>query len=583
MSLYGITVELRDKASAAIAKFRKGIDATAPSIDNLGKKINQVKPPIVTLGMTIESLEKQLEDMKRKRLLTDTFDTRKIKEYNHAISALDNRLSRLKSGRMTGGMKQFRMEEMLGEIPGLSGLGRMAGMGGAGGAIAIGAGVAAVGAFGKASAEKSLDFEDAMAKINATALYDKEQLAQLKNTLLTIAAGSNVENATAQIANSFDLILGQLGDVTKSIEGARVANLLAETFKGTDMTQASAALSNSYSALGGKYSFQDIANTLAKAKNYGGGEFSDFSGYLPELFPLMTSAGYDMKEGAGIFSAITANGVKGDRAAMYMQNVLQALSKQDTGDQLEKMGINLFDKNNKRRGLLEVFGQLSERMTKMDDRQKEELFQTIELRDLQAKTGFGIILQNYEKMKRITDQVKSDQDILGETHAKTKTNADELRNALNELDKAMIGVGDSLTPVMTLLVKEASTILNGSSENDWAGVKYEQVGMPRPTARPLNEVVNPFGLNGLNEKWGGGESMPEKASRELKEITNSSVTAIEGRPNMEKGVLPQVANQGTNQQTVNVNVTVQGNASKEATDDMVRKLTVATRTINGRR
>lgn len=590
MSLYGITVEMRDKASAVLEKFRRGVNATAPSMDKLGKEIARTTTPIRTLGITLEGLEQQLADLKRKRLTTDVFDTRKLKEYNREIAMLDNRISRLKTGGMKGGMRQFRLEELAGNIPGLGIVGSLGG-GAAGVAAGAGAAIGGAIALGNAAADKSMAFEDAMATINATALYDAKELAKLKNTLLNIAGKSDVEGATDQIASSFDLILGQLGDVNKSIEGTKVANFLTETFKGTQMAESSAALSNIYSALGGKKSFQSIANTLVKAKNYGGAEFKDFTSYMPELIPLAQGAGYDFEETAGVFSSMTATGVKGSQSAMYIQNILQALSKEDTAKELEKVGVQLFEADGKRKGLVEVFGQLSDKMQGMTDRDREQLLQQIELRDLQAKTGFNIITGTYEKMTSIVEKVASKEDALAETHNKTMTSADDLRNAMNGLDVAMIKVGDALAPIKAWGARTVTGVVEGlfASAPDGA---TEQQKSAASKIRWLNwagmllapgAAITAHGAGAM--KGGGKKVSTEDLAKEFGTINTSGWNDFEragqgGVVKQDEAAKPVGPVPIT--QVNHIKVEVLGNATKETNDDMVSQLTKRMKTLNGR-
>lgn len=359
--------------------------------------------------------------------------------------------TKAKAADFNSQLNSNKFQAFAGEVPVLNrGLGLLGN-----GYMLAGAGIAAVGAAMYKSADYALDYETAMAKVNATAQLTPDELARLKNELKEV--GEESAGNFMRIPDAFEKINSQVNDTTKSLEILKVANKGAQAGF-VDIDLAAGALAQTLSIVGKRDDAAGVMDTLLKAKKTGAGEFKDFAQYLPQLIASGDNLNIPYKDVSGLFAYMTAKGQNAADATMLMQNAFTAMSKSDIQQGFAKQGIKMFDKAGNMRDLASFFKELQNRLKHFNSQQKSNFLESVGLRDAQAKSAFSVLAGDADKLRSVLDDVRNS---TGELNAQLDVTGNKARDWAQIGDKiksALVAVGDWLLPIVDKMVWGAQNI-----------------------------------------------------------------------------------------------------------------------------
>lgn len=363
-----------------------------------------------------------------------------------ADKAFDNTKGKAKN--LQNSLSGQNFQNFAGEIPALS---RGASLLGSGYMLA-GAGVAAVAAGMYKAGEAALDYETAMAKVNATAQLSPEKLALLKDEL--VAIGEDSAGNFMRIPDAFEKINSQVNNVSKSLEILKVANKGAQAGF-VDIDLAAGALAQTLSITGNRDTASGIMDMLLKAKSVGAGEFKDFAQYLPQLIASGDNLSIGHKDVAGLFSYMTAKGQNASDAAMLLQNAFTAMGKSEIQKGFKANGLSLFDSQGNMRDLGQFFSELKAKTSRLTAEGKSNFLESTGLRDAQAKNAFSVLAGDADKLRGILEEVRNNTGELNIQLDKTQNKARSWSEIGDIMKSAFVSLGDRILPILDKIITGA--------------------------------------------------------------------------------------------------------------------------------
>jgi TP901 family phage tail tape measure protein len=392
--------------------------------------------------------------------------------------------------------------------------------------VLMGAGVAATGALMYKSAGLAMDYEEAMAKVNATAQLTPPELAKLKAELMDI--GENSAGNFMRIPDAFEKINSQVNNVSSSLDILKVANKGAQAGF-VDIDLAAGALAQTLSIVGKRDSAQGIMDMMLKAKGVGAGEFQDFARYLPTLIASGDNLNIGHKDVAGLFSYMTAKGQSASDSAMFLQNAFTAMGKADIQEGFKEKGISFFDKEGNMRDLADVFAELQKKLGTLTAHGKSNWLESTGLRDTQARNAFSILANDAEKLRDIMAQVR---DNAGEMNAqldKTDNRTRSWAEIGDQIKSGMVGLGDFILPIVDKILLGASawkTYLTGDKDKN--EVDKWNIDDKLAQTWAMNKVKEQFPQYGPAMFENNGAKLEGKAKNVYTEAYNWDIAKLTG-------------------------------------------------------
>lgn len=552
MEEYGVLIGAKDQASHVYRKIKTEMQGLSAESVKAAAAMGKPEEATRRYARSLEGLNERLKNYKQQRSLVDTSDLRQLERYNQLIDGTKRRIRELTTlkrdeaavsqapgssfGNMRGGLSQVISSLPIGGLPG-----RMAGMAAMGfnPLMIAGAGIAAGATF---AVRQGLSFERAMSKVNATALLGPAERKKLSDQVIDIAQGQNFD--ATETANALEIIISQTNDLAKSMQ------LLVPTMKAAragfvDVSTAAAAGAQILSATAGreKLTAQEIFDTLLKAKQEGAGDFTDFANNIPRLVSTGSMLGMNFKDVAGAYSAFTGLGYKGDMSSMLMENLMTFLQRSKASD-FKSVGLRKFDKSGERVDLLTLIGSIRQRTMGMTDQQRENFYKGMGLNDAQARIAMSALVNGFEKLKSVMEQVN---DSAGTTNETLLLTGDHLRNLevlQSKIGNASIKVGNLLLEFLDetardILVKYTGEYVSPQTREEMrrsmelvfiedrilnAGVKRPQI-----VPRYLQQAVKTSDATSLVDKLrstAGGAAQANQAVQDMGLKTQEAVDEI---------------------------------------------------------
>jgi TP901 family phage tail tape measure protein len=220
---------------------------------------------------------------------------------------------------------------------------------------------------------KAANFEQAMSNVAAATHETEQNLSLLRDAALD--AGARTAFSATEAAEAITE-LGKAGVATADILGKNGAlnGALALAAAGQlDVAQAAEIMATSLNQfqLEGE-SAAHVADLLAAGAGKAQGEVSDMANALKFAGVPAANLGVSIEETAGAVALLAKNGIIGEQAGTSLRGMLSALTSPSkvAKEEIEKLGIVLFNSQGQFLGLDNVAGQLSERMATLTEEER---------------------------------------------------------------------------------------------------------------------------------------------------------------------------------------------------------------------
>jgi TP901 family phage tail tape measure protein len=303
------------------------------------------------------------------------------------------------------------------------------------------AAILAFGAVGVKAANWSADFKRNMAEVNVTAQLSQTELDRLSTKLVTI--GTRNVAPLEGIPQAFNRIISAGLDVNTSLKVLE-PTLRAAKAGFTDLeTVASAGVG--VMASSGE-NITKVYDVLFATLNKGNAKFRDVAQYLPKIIPLAKGAGFALGETAGAWAFLTAQGQNPEQATTGIMNLLKMMTNLDTVKGLSGLGVHIYNSAGKIRPMVDIISQLGTKMNRLSDAGKGTFLDKAGITDMEAKGALLSMIQNVDKLKKITDFTTNSAGQLNEAYKNAYTGADAWKEMMNKIKGYVIKpIGDELS------------------------------------------------------------------------------------------------------------------------------------------
>lgn len=354
------------------------------------------------------------------------------------------------------------------------------------GSVLMGAGIAAVTAFGASSVKSGMTFDKSMSQVAATM---GKTMTEMENEVGEVdlawghfsgnlrdyaqEMGAHTAFSASQAADALNYMALAGYDTEKSMSMLpNVLNLAAAG--GMELATASDMVTDASSALGlSTEETTALVDKMAQAS-------SKSNTSVEQLGSAMLTVGGTAKvlsggttELATALGILADNGVKGAEGGTALRNILTSIQ----GDKFEKtfgsMGISAYDAEGNLRSLKDVFGDMNTAMEGMTDEEKTDLInKTFNSRDLKNVNALlGTSADRWDELSGAID------DSSGAAQKMADTQLDNLAGDItlfkSALEGAQIALSDKISPALRGFVKEGSEGLSKMTESlkdgDFAG------------------------------------------------------------------------------------------------------------------
>ena len=446
-------LETGERSGAAASKeFAKGLD----SVDKEARQSTR----------SLQQLEREIDNLKRKGKLLPEGALDQLKQLNKELKQLEQQAKSIGSGGGAGGK---------GPSVGLGSLG-----GGIGGLMSVagfagGIGGATAGVVAGYVINSGLNYEQALAKVNATTQLPIEELRLLGKDLSTMASRNGYSPVDALLGYEKAIsVTNNRDESRKMVELAIKANMAMGT--------PSAPLDPVISAVGyaknqmPNMATTDILDILLASKRYGAGELPDMVNYATRLQGQASLFGMDFKQTMGLYSGFTSQ-ARPEDAAMLFSNLMTALGKSEVRKGISKV-TPVFDSEGKMLPMTQIVGGLQKSLKEMSvAKQLDFVENTMELRDVQAKQALTMLIGNVEKFDTI---VKGVGNSLGELGRSADANSEILKSTQEinkfkaEMEKVGTALAEHVLPYVTSLASGTRTLFSFFTHDGRESLRLEQ-------------------------------------------------------------------------------------------------------------
>lgn len=243
------------------------------------------------------------------------------------------------------------------------------------GALKVGVALGAVGVAAVASFAK---FDQAMSRAAAGTGAAGTAMTALRQAALD--AGKNTAYSATEAADAITA-MGKAGVKTRDILGGGLAGALDLAAAGQlEVGQAAeiAATAMTQFQLKGK-DLGHVADLLAAGAGKAQGDVTDLANALKYVGPVAASMGVSIEETTGVLAEFASQGIIGEQAGTSLRGMLGSLTSPSkvAADEIERLGIGMYDAQGSFLGLENVAGQLQTSLAGMTDQQRDAALGTI--------------------------------------------------------------------------------------------------------------------------------------------------------------------------------------------------------------
>jgi TP901 family phage tail tape measure protein len=238
------------------------------------------------------------------------------------------------------------------------------------GVAAAAAGVILLAGFA-VSVKKAAEFEQAMSHVEAVTHASAQAQLQLKNAALD--AGAKTVFTATESANAIEE-LAKAGVSTSNILSGGLAGALALASAGdlgvADAAEIASSAMVQFNLSGDKATH--VADLLAAGANKAQGSVADLGMGLSYVGPVAASMGVSIEQTTGALALFANNGILAERGGTALRGILLSLSSPSkrAAEELDKLGINLYDTQGHFVGINGAAEQLRTKMSGLTEEQR---------------------------------------------------------------------------------------------------------------------------------------------------------------------------------------------------------------------
>ena len=313
--------------------------------------------------------------------------------------------------------------------------------------------VVGAGALLKSSAETIANFQQSITRLGAVAQASTTQLDDLKQKAMQL--GGSTEYSSSQVADAMNY-LAMAGFKTKQIMASVNDVLNLATIGQMDLARASDISSNILSGFGMKADEMGrVVDVMSATITNANTDISQLGEAMKYVAPNAKALGVSLEETATAIGVLSNAGMQGSMAGTNLAMVLSRLSA-PTGkakDDLEALGVKVFDTSGKFVGLKQVLEQLNKTMSGMSDENKMKY-----LKEIFGQEALKSVLVLMGEVDKSYTQL---QDKISNSNGKSAEMKQKMRDTLmgawktlqSSLEKLVLTIGDDLLPAMTSFLK----------------------------------------------------------------------------------------------------------------------------------
>jgi len=314
-------------------------------------------------------------------------------------------------------------------------------------------GIIGAGAIFKAGIESVAEFEASISKLGAISGATTNELEKMKEKALEL--GRKTQYSSSQVAEGMNY-LAMAGLKTNDILKSTADVLNLATIGQMDLAQASDISSNILSGFGlSAEEMKRVVDVMTATITNANTNISQLGEAMKYVAPQAKAMGVSIEETATAIGVLSNAGLQGSLAGTGLAQVLSRLSA-PTGkakEDLEKLGIQVYDSQGKFLGLQNVLTQFNEKLKTLSQEDKAKYIQ--EIFGQEAMKSVLVLVDEVDKSyTKLNEKIKDSAGLSSEISAQMR---DNLKGAWQELMSALDGlaqsIGQDLLPALTNFVK----------------------------------------------------------------------------------------------------------------------------------
>lgn len=373
---------------------------------------------------------------------------------------------------------------------GLDSLGSLAGKGlkalGTGAITAIGAGAGAVIAFGKASVDAGISFDSAMSQVASTMGVTKDEISDLE--AFAKQMGSETAFSASQAAQALNYMALAGYDSEKSMSMLPTVLNLASA-GGMELAQASDMVTDAQSALGlSMEETTELVDKMAKASSKSNTSVAQLGDAILTIGGTAKNLAGGTTELSTALGILADNGIKGSEGGTALRNIILSLSSptKDASEELEKLGVSVFDADGKMRPLNETFGDLEKALGDLSQQDRTKALSNI-FNKVDLKSANALLATSAQRWEELSGAIDNAQ---GSAKKMADTQLDNLAGDItlfkSALEGAELTLSSQLTPAIRRFVQFGT---NEIGKLDKAFQKGGISGLAKQFGKSLSEAV----------------------------------------------------------------------------------------------
>lgn len=339
--------------------------------------------------------------------------------------------------------------------------------------VAITAATTAVVAFTKKSVDVGKEFDASMSQVAATMGKTTDEIQDLREFAQKMGRETAFSATQAAEALNYMALAGYDSETSMSML-PNVLNLAAAG--GMELATASDMVTDAQSALGlSLEETGDMVDKMAKASSKSNTSVAQ----LGEAFLTVGGTAKDLAGGTTELSTVLGiladNGVKGSEGGTALRNIILALEAptKQSAAAMKELGLEVFDANGNMRPMEEIFGDLNDRLSTMNQGERtqvlSEIFNKVDLKSVNALLATNV--ERWDELSQSIDGAWYTTDSLTTSMSDVGLSMDDMKEKLTKLGITT----DNFNYSLDTSNGNASDFIDTLFETADAGVSYEDV------------------------------------------------------------------------------------------------------------